>query len=181
MVSKKKKMRCKNAGMSNILQNDGVYWLIKTQDGEFLCSREDGSGILYEESFALTQILRRGLSCNLKEERNFEVEDGDILRVRTWEDLVDSYGETEDRNIACDPPFRRSDKHLCGEYIFLIEEGERQAKHVELETFSLFGRGSTLKIPYDALEKINREQLGRSAKAIFARADAAIRKRRWGY
>ncbi len=54
-------------------------------------------------------------------EKIFQVQVGDVVIIRQWDDMRSEFGENEYHNIACDATFTYGMKEFCGQKLYVKE------------------------------------------------------------
>lgn len=114
---KEKIFICNSGGISNL--KNGERYLLKRENGrDVLVSMEDEE-LQYDGPLGtLIHHLRRDLSVDIKETRDISIFGDEIVVIREWDDMAESYGAWGS-SIPCKATFVSNMRYLCGQTIDL--------------------------------------------------------------
>lgn len=112
---KEKIFICNSGGISNL--KNGERYLLKRENGrDVLVSMEDEELQYNGPLGTLIHHLRRDLSVDIKETRDISIFGDEIVVIREWDDMAESYG-TWGSSISCAATFVPDMKYLCGQTV----------------------------------------------------------------
>lgn len=124
-----KKFYCNFAGFGEkqfSIESGNRYFLVKENGRELLYKDDASISLVCSRESDLMQFLRKEYGIQITEVRDWEPDPYDMVEVRSFEDMLESYGGSASV-VGCEYGFVDDMSHLCGKQ-FLYKDADKVFK-----------------------------------------------------